>query len=122
MPIQASKVFGWFLLLFGLAMVGWAVYSSYQVFTGQILPPQIFVSTNQSINANQQTTQGLGLFNDLQKQISDLIGLQLNKQIQGLLPVGAISQTLNLVSWSIFLGIVIFAGTQVANLGIKLIK
>jgi hypothetical protein len=122
MPIQASKVFGWFLLLFGLAMMGWAVYSSYQVFTGQILPPQIFVPTNQSVNTNQQTDQGFGLFGDLQKQISDLIGLQLNKRIQGLMPIDAIFQTFNLVSWSVFLGIVIFAGSQVASLGIKLIK
>jgi hypothetical protein len=44
------------------------------------------------------------------------------EQIKEMLPADAFSRILNLFVWSIFAGIFIFGGGQIANIGIKIIR
>jgi len=102
------KAIGWLLLLLGLAVIAYGIYSSYQIFTARSAVPVLF-----SAAAPAQPSSGsvLGL------PIEQMLG----SQLQQLLPTNALPQILNLLSWSIFAMILIFAGSQIAGLGIKMI-
>ena len=104
-------IFGWVLLVLGVAVIGWTLFSSYNIFTGQSALPEFF-EIPEEIVSQKGTTQ------DVQAQVQQMIG----EQLQGLLPANSITQLLNLTVWSILAFILIFGGTQVSGLGIKLIK
>ncbi|MDP2930197.1 MAG: hypothetical protein Q8N56_01125 [bacterium] len=112
----ATKIIGLLLLLLGLAIVFYAVYNSYNIFTGKIVPPPVFTFAD-SIPAKSNGTS-LSAFG-FEVQLGDLFGEQ-KEQMSAIL--GSLPRLLNLLSWSVFAGILIFAGTQIAGLGIKLIK
>lgn len=117
MDSKSQNLIGWILLLAGLAVTLWTVYSSYNIFTAKTLAPEIFkIKTEiQSSGGAEKTpvTQA-----ELQKEMEKLIG----EQLKGLLPVDTLPRILNLISWSIFAGILVLAGGQISGLGIKLIK
>jgi len=108
------KIFGWILLLAGIALIFWALYSSYNIFNAKAEIPTIFKveiprTSSPSNSANSS---------DIQATINNMIG----EQIKGLIPTDIVPKILNLVIWSIFAGILIFGGTQISSIGIKLIK
>jgi hypothetical protein len=39
-----------------------------------------------------------------------------------MIPIGAVSKVLNLLSWSLFAGILIIAGGVISGIGVKLVK
>ena len=55
---------------------------------------------------------------DTQEQMAEAI----SEQIEKIIPKDVKAKILNLISWSIFAYILIFAGAQVTSIGIKLIK
>ncbi len=113
----ALKIFGWVLLLVGGATIIWTLYFSYGILTGKTAAPELFampeVVTTQTTNA-----KGLTGIQDVQGQIEQMVSLQL----KGLLPANAIPLLLNLTAWSILAFVLIFGGSQIATLGIKLLK
>ena len=40
--MNAEKIFGWGLLIAGLIIIGWTLYSSYNIFAGKTIAPEIF--------------------------------------------------------------------------------
>jgi len=117
MESKLQNLIGWILLLAGLAVILWTVYSSYNIFTVKASAPEIF-----KVEKEIQTSGGAGKTPatqaELQKEMEKLIG----EQLKGLLPVDTLPKLLNLISWSIFAGILILAGAQTSGLGIKMIK
>lgn len=111
MEQQIAKFAGWFLLLIGVAVIVWILFYSYNIFTAQAPVPTVFKigEQNQIPDQNSESFQQ-AVEQALQKQITSLVNQE------------TISQILNLLAWSIFSGIAIFAGSQIAGLGIKLIK
>ena len=107
----AKIVAGWFLLLTGVAAIGWVLLYSYNIFTAQVPAPVIFEIREQDKILDQDS-----------ESFEQIIAQALQKQITGLISQETISRILNLFAWSIFSGLVIFAGTQIAALGIKLLK
>ncbi len=107
----SSYIFGWILLVLGIAVIGWTLLSSYNIFTGQSALPEFFEIPEETISV-KGTTQ------DVQAQVQQMIG----EQLQGLLPANSITQFFNLIVWSMLAFILIFGGTQASGLGIKLIK
>lgn len=103
-----KKILGIILLIAGLLVIFYALYSSYNIFTGKTGAPEIFEAPVAAQSAGSQDIQG-----QLQNMISE--------QLKGLLPVGSLTTILNLASWSVFAGILTFGGAQIAGLGIKLI-
>lgn len=97
------KIMGWALLFLGLIIIFFSLYSSYNVFTAKASTPEIFI-----------VEEGGGTASQMQ----DII----QQQLKGMLPTESIIGLLNLIAWSIFAGILIFGGGQIAGLGIKLIK
>ena len=110
-----QNLVGWVLLVTGLMIILWSVFSSYNIFTGKSLSPEIFKMTEKE---NVLITTPKGKIPDPETQVQGIIG----EQLKGLLPLETLPKFFNLISWSIFAGILILAGSQLAGLGIKLIK
>lgn len=113
MSFNFQKSVGWILFLAGIAIIFWSLCSSYNIFTGKVAAPEIFKITEKGAFPLQN-----GETQDLQSQMEKMIG----EQLKGILPADSIPKLLNLLSWSVFVGILIFGGAQISSLGIKLIK
>ncbi|MDD2731180.1 MAG: hypothetical protein PHW33_03605 [Candidatus Portnoybacteria bacterium] len=102
-----KKVLGLALIIIGLAVIFYGLYSSFNVFTGKVSAPEIFKITSATESVGSQ---------DIQAQLQNMVA----EQLKGMLPVGSITTLFNLISWSIFAGILVFGGAQISGLGIKL--
>ncbi len=109
--MKLTKILGLVLLILGLAMILYTTFYSYQIFTGAILAPELFEFATPEIDTNPN------IF-DLDAQFEKIIG----SRLQQMIPSGSIAKIFNLASWSILAGILIFAGSQIANLGVKFLK
>jgi len=111
---MARKIFGWVLLIAGLLIIFWSLYSSFNIFTGKTPAPEIFkIEEKKEVLLPQK-----GEVQDLQAQLEKMIG----EQLKEMLPIDFLPKLFNLIVWSILAGILIFGGAQIASLGIKLIK
>lgn len=115
----SSRFLGWFLLLFGVAIICWTFYSSYNIFTGKTPVPEVFpMAAFESKSGTSLPDKTIKEPSTPQEQMEKM----LQEQIKEVVPTDILPRLLNLISWSIFAGIMIFGGAQVATLGIKLMK
>ena len=113
----ATKIFGWVLLLSGLAIIGWTLMSSYNIFTGKAAVPEIFGIPKEEAKTPTAKGQITGI-EDIQAQMEKM----LSEQLKGVIPVDTMPKMLNLGVWAMLAGLLIFGGSQISGLGIKLIK
>lgn len=111
-----KKIIGFLLLSIGLLVIFWSVYSSYEIFTVKREIPQMFRIVKQT---QESTTKKSS---DAQEQLEGIMEGVLGEKINEVLPPEFLPKILNLVSWSMLAGLLIFSGNQIASLGIKLIK
>jgi len=99
-------------------MIVWTLFSSYNIFTGKAVIPEIFQLAAKESQA--PATQGKIPTSpaDIQEEMGKMIG----EQLQGFLPTDTLPKLLNLTVWSILAFILIFGGTQLSGLGIKLLR
>lgn len=109
---MTNKIGGWLLLVLGVAIISYSLYSSFNIFTNRTPAPEVFPI----IQEEQQKTSGTG--QDLQAQTEEMI----REQIKGIIPIDFLPRLFNLISWSLLSGVLIFGGSQIGYLGIKLIK
>lgn len=109
--MNTERILGIILLVAGLGVIGYTLFLSFDFFTGQAEPPEVFVIERPVVQ--EQTSP---------KSIEEAIPQLLESQLQNILPLDSLPRMLNLAVWSVFAGILIFAGTQIASLGIKLMK
>lgn len=108
----AKNIFGWVLLILGVVIIGWSLFSSYNVFAGKIAPPRVFDSNNAEIFNNKKAAQT----EDAQAQVEKIVG----EQLKDMMPPDALPKIFNLGAWSILASIFIFGGAQISGLGIRL--
>jgi L-cystine uptake protein TcyP (sodium:dicarboxylate symporter family) len=113
--MNSNKIIGYILLVIGLLIIVWTLYQSYNIFTAKASAPLIFKTQILQQTSERQKTQ------DLQQQLQQQMEETIKKQISGLIPPDILPKILNLISWSILVGILIFGGGQISNIGIKLI-
>lgn len=113
-----QKISGWVLLLIGLAILGWSIYTSFNIFTAKAVAPEIFKIENKAQNSSSATVKMPSTPAEVQKQMESIV----SEQIRQLIPTELIANLLNLISWAIFASFLIFAGFQIASLGVKLIR
>ena len=118
--MNVQKILGFALVAGGIGIILYSLYASFTFFTGSATPPEIFAVDTTGSGAGGSETQDFSLnsIQDLGSQIPKL----LENQLQGMLPAGLIPRILNLTVWSIFAGILMLGGGQIAGLGIKLVK
>jgi len=113
-----AKIFGWVLLLAGLAIIGWTLYSSYNIFVGQTFAPEIFKTPAEETEATAAQGKIPTTQQEIQKELEKMIG----EQLKGILPADTLPQLLNLIVWSMLAFVLISGGGQISSLGIKLIN
>ncbi len=107
------KIIGWLIFFAGLALIVWTLSASYNIYTAKAAVPEFF-----KIPIEKALTQEKGGTQDIQAQLQTMM----QEQLRGFLPVDSITKLLNLTVWSMLAFILIFGGTQISSLGIKLIK
>jgi len=115
---KLQKILGWLLFLIGLTIIVGSLYFSYNIFLAKKLPPEIFKIEKENKvvvnvkNKNQFTSE------ELEEQMRMLVA----EELKELIPKETLNTFLNLIAWSVFVGILIFGGSQIALLGIKMQK
>lgn len=138
-----NKIAGWVLLIAGTLMIFWGVFASYDIFTGKKQAPMVFVSP--AINGGIKTGDDgekaadtgkidiekyrnidpknlQNLQQTQEDQMQNLVKESLGNQLEKIMPTDSITKIMNLSSWSMFVFILIYAGSKIASLGIKLVK
>ena len=106
-----QKIVGYALLIVGLCIMGYSIFSVFSVFGGGNVPFEILVS--ETGDADQNLSQGdIDIAN---MSISD-INLNLEQVITPLYPM------FNLTIWLAIAFFLVIAGGRVASLGIKMLK
>ncbi|MCP6717946.1 MAG: hypothetical protein KJI70_00150 [Patescibacteria group bacterium] len=109
--MDISKIIGWLVFSAGMLIIVFTVYTTYNIFTGKDLPPQIIKLDIGQPKTSTETDFG-----------TDQIGQIISEQLSGLLPLDSLPYILNLVAWTIGAGIFILGGFKISELGIKLIN
>ncbi|MFA7714614.1 MAG: hypothetical protein WCX77_00695 [Candidatus Paceibacterota bacterium] len=126
MALNFSKLSSWLIVIVGLLVIGWTVFSSYDFFSGQKSFPQVFKQTaaEGSQKEVQQKTAVSAAPKDqaeaqalAQAQMQQTIGESISK----LFPAETTFQVLNMTSWIAFASFLVFAGAQIAGIGVKLL-
>ena len=111
----SNKIIGYTLLVAGLSLIVFTLYQSYNIFMENFSAPLLF---KVQVPVSSSKTNGIGSSQDPQKQLNEEMSKQLNRMI----PADTLPKILNLLSWSILAGIFVFSGSQIASLGIKMIR
>ncbi|MBI4836904.1 MAG: hypothetical protein HY813_00650 [Candidatus Portnoybacteria bacterium] len=122
LDVFSRKIIGWLLLFVGLAIIFWALFSSYNIFTGAKEVPTLFKTERPAaISSSPQQSASGAMEQDLQEQAQNIIQGQIGAQLKEMMPAEFISKIFNLIGWAIFVGFLVFAGGRVAGIGVKLI-
>ena len=114
--MQSEKIVGWILILLGIFLILYPLFLSYNIFSGENQPPEIFKIEKEVILPQEKTaTSDLA---EIEKEMEKILG----EKLKELIPTEFITKIMNLTSWSIFVGIMVFGGSQIASIGVKLIK
>lgn len=119
MNTKLQKFVSWTLLLGGLAIILGSLYSSYNIFTGKTSAPEIFKVEEKE---NQAPTPTKGKTPTTQAELQKQMEKVIEEQLKEIVPAKTLMLLLNLITWSIFTGILIFSGGQISTLGIKLMR
>lgn len=114
---MSTKLIGWLLTILGLLIITYALYSSFGIFTAQKEPPSLFQAP-QEVNISESSSSD-GTPTQIARQEMERI---VQEQLNSMLPEKGFTKILNLISWSILAGILIFGGSKISSLGIKLLK
>ncbi|MEK9132756.1 MAG: hypothetical protein AAB606_03570 [Patescibacteria group bacterium] len=118
--MNVQKILGFVLVAGGVGIILYSLYASFTFFTGSAIPPEIFSVDAPDSSTGEKGVQDFSL--DSLQSLGSQIPKLLESQLQGMLPVGLIPKMLNLTVWSIFAGLLMLGGGQIAGLGIKLLK
>ncbi len=113
---MSKKIFGWVLLIVGILLIFNALYSSFGIFTAQKEPPTLFEKPEEV--ETTETTTGATPTEIAQQEMQKII----QEQLKSMLPSDSIFKMLNLIVWTFWAGLLIFGGSKISSLGIKLLK
>jgi len=110
--MKTNKIIGLVLLFLGLFIILYPLYQSYNIFTAKTAAPQIFKVTVPVIEETLKKTS------TPQQEMEKALG----EQLQKLMPSDFLPKMMNLISWSIFVTLLLLGGSKISTLGIKLMK
>lgn len=106
-----KRIIGFILLILGVLMIIWGIWNSYQIFSARSAVPEIFKLEE----SPEKSTVPLG--EKTEEQVQQII----KEQFEGMMPPEFLPKLFNLISWSIFMFILFYAGGKLSSLGIKLL-
>jgi len=111
-----KKIFGWILLVIGVLIIVWGIWTSFQIFTAQKPVYEIFKVPTAQESFLEKEKGGIGA--EVQEQMQQMI----KEQFKEMFPPEFLVKILNLSAWWIFMMILILGGGKLAVLGITLLK
>jgi hypothetical protein len=126
MEFNLSRLSAWFIVIFGLAVIGWAVFSSYGFFTGQKDFPEIFKSSAVQTGQTQavQKTEAPAVIKDqaaAQAAVQEQMLQAFSGKLSELFPADSVLKVSNMAAWIAFATFLVFAGGQIAGIGVKIL-
>jgi hypothetical protein len=115
--MSLTKAIGWIVFLAGILIIFFTLYRSYNIFTGKIPPPEFF-----KVETKKETVLPKKKIPTSLEEVQQQVGEILAEQLKEIFPQEALTKISNLIVWSILAGILIFGGSQISSLGIKLLK
>jgi hypothetical protein len=106
--IHYQLIIGYILLFVGVLLIIMPLWQTYDIFIGKAMPAQVFarpISLKVNENVNALDIQG-----------------QIQNSLIKILPIDLIDNTLNLTTWLLLMWILIYGGSKIAEIGVKLIK
>ncbi len=113
--MKIFKISGIVLLVAGIALIVWVLVFSQGIFLGKTDAPNILKMEFEILEKTAQEEKQISV---IEQEIEKMIA----EQLKDFLPGDTLLNLLNLVAYSIFSFILIFGGSQIASIGIKLIK
>ena len=120
--MNPKNIVGWVTFLAGILIISFALYSSYNIFTGKSSVLEFFKIEEKVTQAPAPSSGGGGKLPTSPEALQQEIGKMIGEQLKGILPVDTLPKILNLFVWSTLAWILIFGGAQISSLGIKLLK
>jgi len=113
--MNLNKTIGYILLALGLVVIIGALFQSYNIFAGKALAPLVFItpSPQELSSGNSQ---------NLQQQLQSQIDQAIQKQLNQILAPATITKILNLIAWTMLAIVLIFGGSVISGVGIKMIR
>jgi hypothetical protein len=114
--MDMKKIFGWVLLVIGVLIISWGIWTSFEIFTAQRPVYEIFKTpTTQEVPLEKEKGS---LETQMQEQMQQII----KEQFKEIFPSDFLIKLLNLISWSVFAVILFMGGEKLAVIGIRLLK
>ncbi len=141
--MNTNKIIGYLLLAVGMGIIFWSVFASYDIFTAKKEAPKVFsynsegivnlngdsdkkAGSEEAIDIDKSKLTDLNYLKNLEAeqkaQVEDMMKNQISGQLKEMIPEEFTLKLLNLSSWSMLVFILIFAGSKISALGIKLMK
>ena len=106
-----KSIIAWVLIILGLAIITWSIFSSYEIFTAKTKVPQVFQPTGKNEVLPEE-------FLTPEEQMENMIG----ERLEAMLPADFSLRLFNLIAWSVFAMILFFGVGKISEIGIKLLK
>lgn len=117
--MNINKIIGWVTFGIGIFVILFTLYSTYQIFTGEKPAPQFFQINLPEETAPEEMPEEMP---SSQEGMMQMMSQKIESQLQEMIPASTLPKLLNLVIWTMGAGILIFGGSQIAQLGIRLVK
>jgi hypothetical protein len=114
--MSLTKTIGWIIFFAGILIILFTLYRSYNIFTGKVPPPEFFKIEKKEVTPIKKKTPTTP--EEIQQQMGEILA----EQLKEILPQEALTKISNLIVWSFLAWILIFGGSQISSLGIKLLK
>lgn len=125
MVFNYTKLFAWLIIAAGLLMIIWAVFSSYDFFTGRKDFPQVFKPAAEEPLKTSLQKESVVILpkNETEAQIflQNQAQQMAMESIANLFPAETIFKFMNMASWIAFVSFLVFAGSRISGIGIKLL-
>lgn len=123
MQTNARKIVAWLIIVSGLLAIVLTVNHSGEFFTAKTDFPQVFKQAEKQVAGNPQP-ENPAAENPEMAEILLKAEMQrsMNEAVASAFPSDSISKLLNMISWSTFAFLLVYAGTQIAGIGIKLLS
>ncbi len=120
---KLKQTIGWILIAVGVAAILWGAWDSYQIFTAKKEAPQIFkiAAVQNQTTGNTNTSNKNLTAEQIQEQLQQQMQQAVKDSFSQMLPLDSMPKIFNLLTWSIFMGILIFAGGKISGIGIRLL-
>lgn len=120
--METTKILGLVLVLLGVSLILLGLYYSYNIFTGRTETPIIIKSLTAEIKTLSAAPSQPAASQPTEKIIQEQMSKSIEELLKNILPIDVTYKFFNLSLWSMFMAILFWGSSQIAGIGVKLMK